>query len=213
LSSLSPCSLGILPVVVSYVGISREQSLAKSTLQAFMLVLGLGAVLSIVGVICALSGKVLTAIGGDWWVLIVGSFILLFGLCLLGVVELNFPVLVKKMPAAFSNHPYLYPFIVGAAFALASTPCSTPILASILSFAALGESVAAAALMLLLFALGEGTILVLAAFFTSLVTKARNFERVSGWLIKICGSGLVLSALYIYWSVFSQFFVFVKPCA
>lgn len=206
LSSLSPCALGILPIVVSYVGISREQSLARSTLQAISLVLGLGAVLSIVGVICALSGKVLTAIGGDWWILIVASLILLFGLCLLGVMDLNFPALIKRMPAAFSNHPYLYPFIVGAAFALASAPCSTPILASILAFAALGTNVAVAALMLLLFSLGQGAVLVLAAFFTSLITKARNFERISEWLMKICGVALVFVAFYIYWNVFSQFF-------
>ena len=206
LSSLSPCSVGILPIIISYVGISKEQSLTKSILQAISLVFGLSVVLSLVGVFCALSGKVLTAIGGDWWVLIIASLILLFGLCLLGVLELNFPVLVKKMPVVFSNHPFVYPFVVGVAFALASAPCSTPILASILTFATLGKSVAIAAIMLLLFSLGQGFVLVLAALFTSLITKLRNFERVSVGLIKICGVALVLSAFYIYWSVFSQFF-------
>ena len=40
------------------------------------------------------------------------------GLNLLGVLELNLPAIVKKMPKQNGKGLFLYPFIVGAVFAL-----------------------------------------------------------------------------------------------
>lgn len=207
ISSVSPCALGILPIIVGYVGISKEHSALKITGQSFALVLGLATVLSIIGVLSALTGKVLIAIGGAYWVLFMASLIFVFGLCLIGVIHINFPALVKKMPRAFSDHPYIYPFLVGIMFAVATTPCSTPILAGIISFASLSANVFYAALMLFLFAIGQGIVLVLAGLFTSLVKNLRHFDKVIDIIVRLCGILLVLSAFYLYYKVFSELII------
>ena len=204
LASLSPCSLSVLPIVVGYVGGYSEESGFKTFLQLLSFVLGLSAVLTVIGIICALGGRAFVSIGGAYWVLFVASVILLFGLNLLGVIQFNLPVIVKQMPKGDAHSLFIYPFILGALFALAATPCSTPI--GIMSFASLSANLVYAALMLFMFSLGQGLIIILAGVFTSFVKKVRVFSGVSEVFLKIMGVLLVISAFYIYFSVFSRFF-------
>ena len=206
LASLSPCSLSVLPIVVGYVGGYSEESGFKTFLQLLSFVLGLSAVLTVIGIICALGGRAFVSIGGAYWVLFVASVILLFGLNLLGVIQFNLPVIVKQMPKGDAHSLFIYPFILGALFALAATPCSTPILVGIMSFASLSANLVYAALMLFMFSLGQGLIIILAGVFTSFVKKVRVFSGVSEVFLKIMGVLLVISAFYIYFSVFSRFF-------
>ncbi len=139
IASLSPCSLGILPIIAAYVGgygeTEGEKANMKNFLQLLSFVLGLSIVLTIIGVICALTGRVFASALGPYWVLIISSLILVMGLNLTGVLELPMPVIVKKMPKSNGQSLFLYPLLIGALFALATTPCSTPILAGIMSFA------------------------------------------------------------------------------
>lgn len=206
LASLSPCSLSVLPIVVGYVGGYSEESGFKTFLQLLSFVLGLSAVLTVIGIICALGGRAFVSTGGAYWVLFVASVILLFGLNLLGVIQFNLPVIVKQMPKGDAHSLFIYPFILGALFALAATPCSTPILVGIMSFASLSANLVYAALMLFMFSLGQGLIIILAGVFTSFVKKVRVFSGVSEVFLKIMGVLLVISAFYIYFSVFSRFF-------
>lgn len=66
------------------------------------------------------------------------------------------PVIIKAMPVNNTNSLFLYPVLLGIAFALAGTPCSTPILAGIMAFAAMGKNLAAAVLMLFYLLLVRG---------------------------------------------------------
>ena len=131
---------------------------------------------------------------------------MVFGLNLLGLVELNLSPIVKRIPKGNSTSLFIYPFIVGALFAFAASPCSTPILAGIMSFAALTKNILLAGLMLLCFSLGQGIVVVLAGIFTSFLKGIRNFASVSEILMKISGFLLVLGAILIYIKVFSVFF-------
>ena len=206
LSSISPCSLGMIPLIVGYVGGYGDSNKLKTFIQLSSFVLGLAVVLSIIGVICALSGQVFVSFGGAYWVLFLASLIMVFGLNLLGLVELNLSPIVKRIPKGNSTSLFIYPFIVGALFAFAASPCSTPILAGIMSFAALTKNILLAGLMLLCFSLGQGIVVVLAGIFTSFLKGIRNFASVSEILMKISGFLLVLGAILIYIKVFSVFF-------
>lgn len=206
LSSISPCSLGMIPLVVGYVGGYSETNKFKTFLQLSSFVLGLAVVLTIIGIICTLTGNVFTSFGGAYWVLFLASLILIFGLNLLDLIELNLSPIVKRIPKGNSTSLFIYPFIVGALFAFAASPCSTPILAGIMSFATLTNNIILAGLMLLCFSIGQGVIVVLAGIFTSFLKGIRNFSSVSEILMKISGVLLILGAILIYIKVFSKFF-------
>ena len=205
LSSISPCSIGVLPLIVGYVGGYGDSDKFKTFIQMCSFVLGLGIVLSVIGVICAATGNVFASVGGAYWILIIASLILVMGLNLLGLVEIPMPSIIKKLPKGNSASLFLYPILIGILFAFATSPCSTPILAGIMSFATLTKNMILAGLMLLCFSLGQGIIVILAGVFTSFLKGLRNFAQASEILLKLSGVLLVVASALIYIQIFSKF--------
>lgn len=206
-ASFSPCSLAMLPLIVGYVGGYSEGKSSKTLLQMIFFVFGSAIVFSIIGIICALTGKVFASFLGGWFGLILASIIMVMGLKLVGLLDFEMPVLIKEMPKNEGRNTFLYPMILGAVFALAGTPCSTPILAAIMAFASLSASLAQAVIMLFLFAIGQGLILIFAGFLTSRLKNLKWFYKFSDWLLKICGVLLILVALYIFYKIFLPFLI------
>ena len=206
LASLAPCSLAILPIVVGYVGGYGEKSGFKTFVQMVSFVFGLSVVLSAIGIICAILGKAFVSFGGAYFVLFMASLIMIFCLKLINVLDFELPPIIKRMPKGNAHSLFLYPFVIGALFALASTPCSTPILVGIMSFASLSANLIYAALMLFAFSLGQGVIIILAGVFTSFVKNAKGYSNISEIFMKIMGWVLILSAFAIYIKVFARFF-------
>ena len=119
------------------------------------------------------------------------------------VIDFQLPVLIKEIPKNNFNNDFLYPILLGAVFALIGTPCSTPILAGIMVFAAMGKNIIASVIMLFLFAIGQGLILVIAGLFTSSVKNMKQFSNITDKLIKLSGWLIIAVSLYLYYKVFS----------
>ncbi len=205
LSSISPCSIGILPLIVGYVGGYGDSDKFKTFIQMCSFVFGLGIVLSVIGVICAITGNVFTSVGGAYWILFIASLILIMGLNLIGIVEIPIPSIIKKIPKGNSTSLFFYPVLIGVLFAFATSPCSTPILAGIMGFASLTKNIVLAGLMLLCFSLGQGIIVILTGVFTSFLKGLRNFAQTSEILLKLSGILLVVASVLIYIQVFARF--------
>ena len=203
IASISPCSLSMLPLIIGYVGGYGESKPSKTFVQMLFFVLGTSIVFSIIGLICALTGKIF--IGNPYFALAASSVILIMGLNILGLIDIQLPVLIKEIPQNKFNNEFLYPLILGAVFAIIGTPCSTPILASIMAFASVGANIIQAVLMLFLFSLGQGVIFVLAGVLTAkLKSSGDKFYLISENIMKVCGCLLVLVALFMYYKIFSS---------
>lgn len=206
LASISPCSLAMLPLIVGYVGGYSKETPLRTFVQLSFFILGTAIVFSIIGIICAITGSVFASTLGGYFTLIMASLLLVMGLKLTEILDFEMPIIVKSMPVNSTNSLFLYPVLLGIAFALAGTPCSTPILAGIMAFAAMGKNLAAAVLMLFLFAVGQGLILIIAGLFTSGVKNLKKFAGMSGILLKVSGVLLILVALYLYYKTFAPLF-------
>lgn len=200
ISSISPCSLSMLPLIIGYIGGYSEAKPMRTLLQMIIFVIGTGIVFSIIGGICAFTGKMF--VGNPYFALIVASVIMIMGLKILGVIEFELPVVIKQIPQNNVNNDFLYPLILGAVFALIGTPCSTPILASIMAFASISAKISHAVIMLFLFSIGQGLILIIAGFLTSKLKANENFYKISEIIMKVSGVLLILVALYIFYKIF-----------
>ena len=205
ISSISPCSLSMLPLIIGYIGGYSDEEPLKTLLQMIVFVIGSGIVFSIIGAICALTGKMF--IGNPYFALIVASIVMIMGLKILGFLEFDLPPIIKEIPKNEFNNDFLYPLILGAVFALIGTPCSTPILASIMAFASISAKISSAVIMLFLFSIGQGLILILAGFITSKIKTSEKFYQLSEKIMKFSGILLILVSLYIFYKIFGGILV------
>lgn len=203
LASLSPCSLAMLPLIIGYIGGYSKETPFRTFLQLCCFILGTAIIFSSIGIICALTGTVFASAIGGYFTLLIASLLLVMGLKLLDILDFETPTIIKAMPVNSTNSIFLYPLLLGITFALAGTPCSTPILAGIMAFAAIGKNLALAVLMLFLFALGQGIILILAGLFTSSLKNLKSFAKFTEILLKISGFLLIAVSIFLYWKVFS----------
>ena len=203
LASLSPCSLAMLPLIIGYIGGYSKETPLRTFLQLCCFIIGTAIVFTIIGVICALTGSVFASAMGGYFTLVMASILLVMGLKLLEILDFETPIIIKAMPTNSTNSIFLYPILLGITFALAGTPCSTPILAGIMTFAAIGKNLSLAILMLFLFALGQGVILILAGLFTSSMKNMKSLAKFTEVLLKISGGLLIVVSIYLYWKVFS----------
>lgn len=203
IASISPCSLAMLPLIVGYVGGYSKETPLRTFVQLCFFIFGTAIVFSIIGIICAVTGSVFASTMGGYFTLIMASLLLVMGLKLTDILDFDMPVIIKAMPSNSTNSLFLYPVLLGIAFALAGTPCSTPILAGIMAFAAMGKNLWAAVIMLFLFALGQGLILIVAGLFTSGVKNLKKFAGFSEILLKVSGVLLILVAIYLYYKTFA----------
>ncbi len=205
ISSISPCSLSMLPLIIGYIGGYSDEKPLKTLFQMIVFVIGSGIVFSIIGAICALTGKIF--IGNPYFALIVASIVMIMGLKILGFLEFDLPPIIKEIPKNEFNNDFLYPLILGAVFALIGTPCSTPILASIMAFASISAKISSAVIMLFLFSIGQGLILILAGFITSKIKTSEKFYQLSEKIMKFSGILLILVSLYIFYKIFGGILV------
>ncbi|DAA97399.1 TPA: hypothetical protein CPT80_02015 [Candidatus Gastranaerophilales bacterium HUM_9] len=206
IASISPCSLAMLPIVIGYIGGFNENDNKNTLLQLTSFVIGSAIVFSIIGILCAITGKVFISIAGGYFLIFVASLLLAMGLHLLGILEINLPTLISKIPSNSNNSKYLYPMLLGAIFAIGGTPCSTPILAGIMSFAAITNNILISLLMLFMFALGEGVILVFAGMFTNLIKQIDTVAEYSEVFLKLIGIIMIIASAFLYYKTFNPFF-------
>lgn len=202
IASISPCSLAMLPLIIGYVGGYSKETPFRTFLQLCCFIFGTAIVFTLIGIACALTGNVFASSLGGYFTIIMASLLLVMGLKLLDILEIEAPTIIKSMPQNTTNSVFLYPILLGITFALAGTPCSTPILASIMAFAAMGKNLSMAIIMLFLFALGQGLILIVAGLFTSSIKNMRLISKYAEWVLKFSGILLILVSVYLYWKTF-----------
>jgi cytochrome c-type biogenesis protein len=149
LSFLSPCVLPLLPSYLSFIsGISlgeligegRDPKVRKITvIHSLMFILGFSLVFVLLGASASLAGKVLIKYQA-WIARIGGAFITLLGIQFTGLINLNFLQKERKFHLKGKPVGYLGSSLVGIAFAAGWTPCIGPILAAILFYASLTNS-------------------------------------------------------------------------
>ena len=82
-------------------------------------------------------------------------------------------------------------YLIGLTFGLVASPCSTPVLASLLAWVATTQNIILGAALLLSYTAGYVAPLILAGTFTATIKKLLEMRRWSGWITPVSGALLV----------------------
>jgi len=158
ISFLSPCVLPLIPGYISYISGTSFDKISKkknnlTIIKTIFFTLGFSLVFIALGSTASMIGKFFLT-NSDFFRIIAGVIIIFFSLQFLGVFNFQF---MNKDIRVFTNtysNNLAFPLLVGAAFGFGWTPCIGPILGSILTLAALEESINKSILLLSFYSLG-----------------------------------------------------------
>lgn len=190
LTSLTPCMLSMLPITIGYIGGYEAKSRWQAAAQSTWFSLGLATTLAALGIIAAFVGQVYGKVGIGLPI-IVSITAIIMGLNLLEALPLSFPsfsgidLISKDLPHGVRS------YLLGLTFGLVASPCSTPVLATLLAWVATTKDLILGAILLLSYTAGYVTPLILAGTFTASIKKLLELRRWSSWINPISGALLV----------------------
>jgi cytochrome c biogenesis protein CcdA len=166
--------------------------LALASVLAFLV--GVALTTALLGVVAAVAGRIVAGAAG-WAAYAVALVPLVMGAHLLGWVHL-------QMPTALRIGRYegaLGAFLAGTLMWLVFAPCATPVLASVLSYAAYEGNPAYGAALLFLYGIGAGIPVI--GLGAGIGAFALRLDRLGWrqWVDRTTGSVLLALGLYIVW--------------
>lgn len=192
----SPCHLASIPLIIGYVGgqekmVRPRQAGVYSALFTF----GLFLTIALIGIICALLGRMLGDVG-NYWQILVGAVLIWVALGMLGVEKcamsgsLMYRLRLKGMTGAF---------VLGLAYGVLSGSCTFGFIAPILALITIQERVMTGVVLIILFGIGHCLPIVVAGSSTALVKKLLENSAWSGagmWFRKLAGATIMLLGIY-----------------
>jgi cytochrome c-type biogenesis protein len=220
LSFLSPCVLPLIPSYVTFVtGLSLEdaqRSRRASLVHSLLFVAGFTLIFLALGATATVLGRVLIA-GREWITRVGGVLVIVFGLYMLGALNVRAFSQERRVHLADKPVGYLGTVLVGAAFGAGWTPCIGPILGSILTYTASSADLSRGLAMLGAYSAGLAVPFVLSAVaverFLAVFKRIRPYlglvSKLSGVLLIVAGLMMVTG----YFTVLAQSLQALTPDA
>ena len=198
LTSLGPCNLATIPLIVGYVGGSREITRRRSFTLSLAFALGLAITFMLLGVAAALIGG-LIGISTRWWYYLVAGICFFIGLNMLGALPFNLPSWFGGLREKIGWKGISGALALGLVSGLVASQCATPVLAAILTYVMAKGALAYGATLLFVYALGRGVPVVLAGTFAGALKGLQSLGRWSELIEKASGVIIILVGLYFLW--------------
>lgn len=196
LTASNPCVLAMIPLIIGYVGGSKEaKGFKKSLVFSLFFVIGLSITFTVLGVIAVFLGRLFGDVGGFWKYIVFGVC-LIMGLYLLGVFKINVKWGLSWKPKITGIVGAL---LFGLLFGVVSSPCATPILFVLLTLIAVKSNIIYGVALLFFYALGHSALILVAG--TSIgaaksLLESKGLRKSTFVLEKFSGVLIILVGIY-----------------
>jgi|SRR5688572_6444927 len=191
LSCLSPCVLPLIPSYVTFItglSIDEVQNQRRAALvHGLLFVLGFTLIFLAMGATATMLGQALLQYR-NWISRVGGIIIIIFGLYMLGAMNVGFLSRERRFHVADKPVGYFGTMFVGAAFGAGWTPCLGPILGSILLYTGTQADLAKGMWLLLAYSLGLAVPFLISA--VAIDRFSAFFQRMRGrmiWVSRVSG--------------------------
>ena len=201
ISFLTPCVLPIIPGYISYItgkSLNEIEHDKKIVLiKTILFSIGFSLVFIILGAAASAVGNILLFLSNELRIA-AGIIIVLFSLQMLGILKFNFLNQDKRIETKGYKDNYVFPVLVGAAFAFGWTPRIGPVLGSILALSATEASIGKGILLLSFYSLGLAIPFIFSGYYMSkFLTTRKGFNKYYGIVTKTGGSILLITGVLI----------------
>ncbi|MGM0901923.1 cytochrome c biogenesis CcdA family protein [Mesobacillus maritimus] len=213
LSFISPCCLPLYPAFLSYITgmsvgeIKSENAMLqkRSMLHTLFFLVGFSIIFIALGFATSFVGQIFSQYN-DLIRQIGAIFIVLFGLMVIGLFQPKW--LMKDRKFEFKNRPagYFGTVLIGMAFAAGWTPCTGPILASVILLA--GSNPGSGMLYMIAYILGFAIPFFILSFF---VGKMQWIRKNNVKIMKIGGYIMIVMGVVLYFDWMTRIIAFLSP--
>ena len=195
LTSVTPCALSSVPLVIGYVGMSGNNDTKRSFRLSLTFALGMAITFTALGTTAALLGK-LMGTSGSWWYIALGA---LMALQIFGIYNFIPSTYLTDKTTKTGYAGALMAGILGGVF---SSPCATPVLVVLLGIVARSGNIPWGVLLLLLYSAGHSILVLIAGTsvgFVNKITSSGKYGLFSTILKYVMGTGILLIAFYMFY--------------
>lgn len=191
-ASLTPCVYPMVPITVSIFGATETKSRLRGAALSATFVLGIAALFTPMGIVSALSGKLMGSALSNAFV-VVGLALLFIALAasMFGAFELALPASLTNRLSTVGGVGFKGAFVMGLVMGLVAAPCTGPFLTGMVTVIATSKDIVLGSASLFAFSLGLGILFFVAGAF------AVNLPKGGAWMMGIkwvSGVGLAYMA-------------------
>lgn len=202
ISFISPCTLPLLPLYVSYLTAGSEKRSGK-IIRPFGFVLGFTVVFCLMGLfagaLSSLLAKFQTAVN-----IITGAIVILFGLSYLDIIPLTF---LKGMKKKRDVNSFFGAVVFGVVYSVSLTPCVGAFLGSAIMLAAGSGTAFKGTMLLLIYSLGMGVPFFLSALLIEKLTGVfKAVKRHYKVINLVCGIFLMIIGVLMMTGLMGKWF-------
>lgn len=198
LTSITPCALTSVPLVIGYVGGTGQRDARKAFQLSVVFALGMALTFTILGTAASLLGRLLQGTG-SWWYILLGILMLLMALQtweIFNFIPSSYAI-SKNTKRGFGGA-----FLAGILGGFFSSPCATPVLVVLLAVVAKEGSLLRGILLLLLYSLGHSFLVLIAGTsvgFVHTLSSSKKYGKVSYILKLFMGLMIVILGFYMFY--------------
>ena len=186
ISSLTPCSLASIPMILAYVG-ATSATPKKAFRLSLAMALGMAVTFGVFGSVASAIGHMMHE-AGHWWKAVMGILMILMALQIWEVIHIIPHI---HMTEKVSRRVYTGAFLTGALSGLFASHCAVPVMVALLALAAeVSRGIGWGILLMVCYAVGHSILLLLAGTgygYVEQMMKDPRLGAVNKWLRIILG--------------------------
>lgn len=201
LTSITPCVLSSVPLVIGYVGGTSGNEPKRAFRLSIVFSLGMAFTFTILGTTASLLGRLLGS-SNKWWYFVLGILMVMMALQTWEIFQF---IPSTYLTSKNTKKGYAGALIAGILGGIFSSPCATPVLVVLLGIVARSGNVTWGILLLLFYSIGHSVLVLVAGTsigFVRKITASSQYGRFSSVLKIVMGTAILAIALYMFYLSF-----------